>query len=571
MLRGSHLRWAIWLAAVAAIALGVGAYSQWFRASIDVTTDPSGAEVRIDGRLAGRTPLQGEVMAPGMHRIELSHSHYVVHQRQLNLASGDHVELHVRLDPGLGKLVLYSNPRGAWVEVDGRRRNGKTPLMLVLPSGPHEVAMGMDERRAASEQVVVVADESRDVRLDLNIDPHGSLWLDVMPPGARVTLPNADVSYEPGLRLPMGEYPVRVSHPGYVPRELRLQVRYGDNHHRVALERAFADLAVRTDPPDSRVRIRYREMPDSRLAWHDYSPGVPVPVGEVEVRASAMGRRSAYRRLDLPPAGARVDLTLTPMTVEPGTRLRDTLQNAGRGPEMVVVPPGKFLMGSATGPPSERPPRRIVLTEPFAVSVTEVSAADYRRFALATGRRMDHRLADAPDDFPATHVTFADAVAYADWLSEESGNRYRLPSEAEWEYVARAGSATDYWFGENPADLCAHGNVADRSMRKIYQGFDTADCDDGFIQLAPVATFPPNGFGVHDVHGNVAEWVLECGLPGYDGAPEDGTPIDEGLNCPTHGVRGGSWNDAVTDARSSKRSVASSASGDRGIRLLREL
>jgi formylglycine-generating enzyme required for sulfatase activity len=172
---------------------------------------------------------------------------------------------------------------------------------------------------------------------------------------------------------------------------------------------------------------------------------------------------------------------------------------------------------------------------------------------------------------PVTRVSFADALVYADWLSAQTGHHYRLLSEAEWEYMARGGTRTAYFFGDDPDELCGYGNVADIALRTRYTGFDTADCDDGYVELAPVASFRPNPFGIHDVHGNVAEWVLECGMPAYQGAPDDATPIDPGARCPTHGVRGGSWDGTVSDARSSKRNLASSAGGDRGIRLLREL
>ena len=124
-----------------------------------------------------------------------------------------------------------------------------------------------------------------------------------------------------------------------------------------------------------------------------------------------MGRRSAYRRLEVPPAGTTVNLVMERMNVEAGARIRDPLRSGGSGPEMVVVPAGEFVMGSVTGPASERPPRRITIAEPFAVGVSEVTAADYRRFARATGRSLPPPLAGLPDDFPAVNVSFAAAAA----------------------------------------------------------------------------------------------------------------------------------------------------------------
>jgi serine/threonine-protein kinase PpkA len=303
----------------------------------------------------------------------------------------------------------------------------------------------------------------------------------------------------------------------------------------------------------------------------DYQPGMRVPVGEVEVRASAMGRRSAYRRITLDDSGAQLALSLQPMNVAYGSSLRDPLAGGAHGPKLVVIPPGEFVMGTRGGAPSEQPPRRVLLTEPFAVTVHEIRVDEYRQFATAVGRATDPRLADADAGLPVTLVSHADAEAYADWLTRQSGHRYRLLSEAEWEYVARAGSGTDYFFGDDPSQLCRYANVADRSIPRRPLSSPVVDCDDGFPQLAPVGSFAANAFGVHDMLGNVAEWIADCGMPAYAGAPDDGTPTEEGSNCPTHGVRGGSWESTADELRVAKRGVAASPSPIRGIRLLREL
>ncbi|MFU8817038.1 MAG: SUMF1/EgtB/PvdO family nonheme iron enzyme [Pseudomonadales bacterium] len=570
MLTQRAARW--WLLGVlVAMTAAYLTYERFGVAALAISSEPEGALVRVDGRAIGVTPLRPLRLSPGFHLVELSHSFYQPFERRLNLGAGAPTEMHVVMQLGEGTLLVFSNPRGAWVEVDGERREGVTPLALQLPSGEREVVMGMEERRSAVERVVVHAGQRHELRLDLDINPHGSLLVETRPEGARISLPDDDTAYEPGVRLRVGEYRVRIQKPGYVTQDIRYQVRYGDNRYRVDLARAYGSLTIAGLPSGARVRVAYRQSPETSLVRADYEPGMRLPVGEVEVRASAMGRRSAYRRIDLSESGAALALALEPMNVVPGSRLRDRLAAGGQGPALVVIPPGEFIMGSDDGPPSERPARRVVLTEPFAVGVYEVRVDEYRRFATATGRALDARLVEADAALPVTLVRAADAAAYADWLTEQTGHRYRLLSEAEWEYVARAGSTSNYAFGDAAADLCRYANVADLSIPRRPVGMAVVACDDGFPQLAPVGSFLANGFGVHDMHGNVAEWVLECGMPEYAGAPDDGSPARDGGHCPTHGVRGGSWDGSADDARSAKRAVAASPSGARGIRLLREL
>ena len=136
------------------------------------------------------------------------------------------------------------------------------------------------------------------------------------------------------------------------------------------------------------------------------------------------------------------------------------------------------------------------------------------------------------------NVSWEDAQAYVAWLSRESGARYRLLSEAEWEYVARAGSKTVYsWgndIGRNRANCWGYGSRWDRE------------------QTAPVGSFGANAFGLHDVHGNVWEWVEDCWNDSYAGAPADGTAWGQG-NCASRVVRGGAWNDFRRNLRSANR------------------
>ena len=219
-------------------------------------------------------------------------------------------------------------------------------------------------------------------------------------------------------------------------------------------------------------------------------------------------------------------------TAEAGQRQRGSGQvfrDCAVCPEMVVLPAGRFRMGCVSGAfcfDDELPVREVRLSS-FALSKHEVTFAEYDRFAAATGR-------DPPDDRdwgrgrrPVIGVSWEDAAAYADWLSEETGEAYRLPSEAEWEYAARAGTTTSYGWGP-------------------FMGRNQANCDGcgsrwDATRTAPVGSFAGNPWGLHDMHGNVWEWVADCWHADYAGAPSDGSAWTHGGNCNTRVVRGGSW------------------------------
>ena len=556
------------LGIIAVVAAG-WAYQMFGTATIAVTSEPTGAVVRVDGRQRGVTPLARLELDVGSHRLEVAHTHYATAVEGLSLSRGDHLDRHIVFQPGEGTLQLLSNPRGAWVEINGERINGITPTEVTVPSGELVIAMGQQERHIVEETHTLKDGQTLEVNFNLNIDPHGSVTITTTPRDAKVEFLNEDVTYKPKLRLQIGEYAVRVSRAGYESQEFRYQVRYGENVHRVDLQRAYGPLRVNVSPADARVEVLYTD--GGRKQRKAYRTNMRVPVGRVEVRATSIGRRTGIKSIRLGQQGATVNFDLPIMQVEPGREFADVLGDGSAAPTMVVIPAGQFVMGRDDGPPSERPARTVTLAQPFAVSKYEVTVGDYVKFAQATNKSLHERLwTDQPGNAMA-YVSFRDASAYADWLSEQTGENYRLPSESEWEYFARAGTTTPYYFGDDPESLCEYANMADRSARKRYREWATLTCDDGMVKPGPGGQFKPNGFGLYDIYGNVSEWVLDCGLPEYGSAPTDGSPAEEGLGCETHGVRGGSWDSTSEEALSGYRMSARSANDDRGFRLIRTL
>jgi formylglycine-generating enzyme required for sulfatase activity len=290
---------------------------------------------------------------------------------------------------------------------------------------------------------------------------------------------------------------------------------------------------------------------------------------------------------------------------EPGQVFSDRLATGAAGPELVVIPHGGFRMGSPEGEAHrqahEGPAHEVRFARGFALARREISVGEFRRFVGASGYRTlaerggRSRVFDdkggqmveragidwrhdalgnkAAAEQPVLHVAFADAEAYAAWLSRQTGQRYRLPSEAEFEYALRAGSESTYpWGDAAPRGLI--GNLAGEGDQRRGRRWGNAvpAYRDGFWGTAPGGQFPREGFGSFDLIGNVAEWTLDCWHDSYQRAPGDGSAwVNPG--CAQRVLRGAAWDSALAQARSAYRSAGQGDSGSArvGFRVVREL
>lgn len=206
---------------------------------------------------------------------------------------------------------------------------------------------------------------------------------------------------------------------------------------------------------------------------------------------------------------------------------RDRLRNGGFGPTLARIPGGRFPMGRNLMVASDFGPAREVEIAPVLMGVYEVTFEEYDRFARAVGRGLAKDFGWGRGNRPVVGVSWDDARAYTAWLSRETGRSYRLPSEAEWEYAARAGGRGSYWWG--------FGLEPNRAVC-----FDCGSAWDN-RSTAPVGSFDPSPFGLHDTAGNVMEWVEDCYQSGYEGAPSDGRARTDGP-CTDRVARGGAFN-----------------------------
>jgi formylglycine-generating enzyme required for sulfatase activity len=271
-------------------------------------------------------------------------------------------------------------------------------------------------------------------------------------------------------------------------------------------------------------------------------PDLEAQIAELKTKTAALVASerarldglSAQQRLSAPPAVWRVQGTLT--------QFRDCTDC----PQMVVIPAGEFTMGS---PPSEHgaeAQHRVTIANPFAVSKFEITFDEWDACATDGGCGSYW-----PDDqgwgrgsHPAINISWENAKAYADWLGRKTGKPYRLLSESEWEYAARAGTTTRFSQGDtlSPGQANFDGSVDGSGPSDVNRQ-----------RTLPVGSFPANGFGLYDTHGNVSEWVEDCWHDEYTAeAPTDGSAWVDG-DCNGRVVRGGSWEDSAVEHRSAAR------------------
>ena len=231
---------------------------------------------------------------------------------------------------------------------------------------------------------------------------------------------------------------------------------------------------------------------------------------------------------------------------------RDKIEGVGNGPTMVVIRSGKFTMGGKNN--NEQPAHSVTISLPFAMSVHEISFGEYDSFCQST-KSTCPKQPWSGRDYPVVSITHSDAIAYADWLSEKTGQTYRLPSEAEWEYAARAGTKTEYPFGDEI--LITNAVFSDR--KKLSAPLPKSD-----------RSINRNKFRLYHMVGNVREWVADTWHDSYSGAPDDGSArIGSGAN--EYVVRGGSYTDSADALRSGARDKSSSADNHTGFRVMQEL
>lgn len=253
------------------------------------------------------------------------------------------------------------------------------------------------------------------------------------------------------------------------------------------------------------------------------------------------GRAGTAEKQAEPPAPAMPEAAIADSQpgVGPGVPATVTeVRDCATCPPLIALPRGGFTMGSNSDDPSERPAFHVSIGTPFAIGKYEVTNAQWLACMAGGGCPQVTIDASRPPNTPARDISWEDAQLYLRWLSKQTGKSYRLPTEAEWEYAARGGTTTRYWWGE----------------QMMTGKANCKECGDPWTPESPasVGSFAPNPFGLSDMNGSVWEWVSDCWHGSYQRAPSDGRSWEE-PDCRVRVLRGGSWREGASYMPSSTR------------------
>ena len=318
-------------------------------------------------------------------------------------------------------------------------------------------------------------------------------------------------------------------------------------------------LSITTVPNDARIRLL--NIPDK------YKDGMELASGRYRIEVSKSGYKSKTDWIEIKQEPLKLNIELevgADADIISAKTNGPTEVPAGKNaPAMIRIPAGSFTMGDDNNMHTA-PAHKVTISKAFAISKYEVTFAEYDVYSQTNNKPFPGDNGWGREDRPVVHVSWDDANAYAQWLSKTTGKKFRLPTEAEWEYAARAGSADIFWWGSNEQDAKGKANCR-RGCLSNYSGLFGS-------KTAPVGNYSPNAFGLYDTAGNVSEWVQDCYQENYNNAPSNGSARDD-KQCQSRVIRGGSTKDNVQRLMTSARdAVAQDAMVETlGFRLVMEL
>lgn len=557
---------------------------------ISIKSQPNGAMVTLGGQSIGSTPLVHRKVPAGLYKVVLSAPRYRAIELTLEVEGMDREQMiQIELAPDWAPVTFRSEPVGASILIDGKEL-GRTPLTADLLSGSHAVSFELDRHQPETIDITVVAGEALALPV-LGLTPApGELTVSSNPVGATVTV---DGTYQGSTPVeltltPELEHNLTLAKPGYVVMERRIKMEAAEKKAiSIDLAQEYGVVFITSDPIDATLYVdgkrRGRASQRLRLTTRPHALEFQKP-GYQTHRITLTPRAGVSKELS-------VRLVADSVAVAPSAVANRVRTSEGQ--ELRLITPGQFTMGASRREQGRRANenlRRIELTRPYYVGTKEVTNAEFRRFkpehssGSAYGRSLDL------DEQPAVNVSWEDAIAYLNWLSEKDGlpsvyvksgeswqpvspmaPGYRLPTEAEWSYATRFSGSEPRkyaWDGAYPPTQPAE-NFGDQSASGLLP-YSLPSYNDAFAVTAPVGSFAPNESGFYDLGGNVAEWTHDY----YAVYPAQTDTVIKDPVGPSSGrhhvIRGAGWKDStISELRLSFRDYADSPRNDLGFRIAR--
>ena len=550
---------------------------------------PSPAKVTVDGKELGNAPAVFD-LRPGKHTVAIAAERYQPFTGEVDVVGEGKDQTYTpQLVPAWAEVTVNSEPAGARVLVDGEDR-GVTPVTTQILAGNHPVELQLEGFKPWTADVQVKANEPLSlgpIRLGL---PDGKLALRSEPSGASVSVGGVYRGQTPlTLELrPDMQHNVVLTLPGYEAANRQVSLGAGESRAvSVPLSGVFGEVTVQVQPADAQLFVDGQPAGAANQKLRLVST-----THEIEIRKAGF---VSYKASITPRPGVPQRIETSLLTPEQ-TKMAATPANVrakGTDQQLKLMPVGTYTMGSPRREPGRRAneaQRNVQFKRPFYISVNEVTNGQFRKFKTEhrSGIVGQHTL--DLDNQPVVGITWAEAALFCNWLSQQDGlppayenkggkvvpvqpmtTGYRLPTDAEWEWVARyegGGRFRRYPWGDSLPVAARSGNYADVTARLIIQDV-IPEYDDGFAAAAPAGKFPPNPLGLYDVGGNVAEWVHDYYTVSADSSSVAVDPMGP-ADGKQHVIRGASWKQSgVTDLRLSARDFGDSQRNDVGFRIAR--
>ena len=557
-------------------------------------TPADGVEIYSGDMLLTTTPPSTFEITPGPHQLSFNKPRYRPYETEI-VIEGRNIAQHleVSLEPDWADIAISSDPLGAMVTIDGRS-SGMTPLTVPLLSGTHEIELNLESYTPQSSTITVEAGVEAEISIDLTPLP-GTLLLTSVPAGVAVNVGDDYKGTTPlSLTLPSGSnQDVTLSSPGYVSASKSIQLSPGEQRElQFTLQEEQGVVFITVTPPEATVTINGE-------ARGSLQGTLTLPVKAQTFVVSAPGYKTLSRTVTPNPSFSQqlvIDLPADSPGGQPAPPPSvDTLSlTTAAGQRLRFIQPSEFMMGAPRREPGRRAnerERRVTMKQPFLISETLVTNGEFRKF---DGMHLSGSYRGQPldgDSQPVVKVTWDQAVAYLNWLSEQDNlepfyrkeegggyravspptNGYRLPTEAEWAYSARQEgvevSQRYPWAGGFPPGSVV-ANLGDESARtilpRVIPGYN-----DTFPVTSPVGYFPANQAGLYDIGGNVSEWCHDY-YNAYTGKLAKETDPLGPANGNHRVIRGSSWRDAtLAETRLSYRAYHKEARDNVGFRIAR--